>query len=165
MALSAYMRTIVSGSTAWDRWQAGDEAAVDDAAKRGFALYEEAGCAECHSGLLFTDLQFQNVGIGTDAETPDPGRFKVTELDQNMAAFKTPTLRDVARSGPYFHDGSVATLDEAVRLMASGGLANDQLDELMKDQELSDEQIADLIAFLESLSETATLDEPEVPEA
>jgi cytochrome c peroxidase len=163
MALAAYMRTIVSGTTAYDRWQAGDEDAVSDAAKRGHQIFKEAGCAECHSGKLFTDQQFHNVGIGMDAESPDVGRYKVTELEQNMGAFKTPTMRDVARSGPYFHNGSVASLEEAVRLMASGGIANDHLDNLMVDKELGDDQLADLIAFLESLSETAILEAPAVP--
>ena len=165
MALAAYMRTIVSGTTAWDRYQEGDASAVSEAAVRGYGVFQEAGCAECHSGKLFTDQQYHNVGIGMDAESPDVGRYKVTELEQNMGAFKTPTLRDVARSGPYFHDGSVATLDEAVRLMASGGLANEHLDELVVDQGLSDEQIADLLAFLKSLTESAFLESPEVPQA
>lgn len=165
MALAAYMRTIVSGTTAWDRWQAGDESAVSDSAKRGYQVFQDTGCVECHSGRLFTDQQYHNVGIGMDAESPDVGRYKVTELEQNMGAFKTPTLRDVARSGPYFHDGSVATLEEAVRLMASGGIANEQLDQLMEDKQLTDDQIADLVSFLESLAETTMLEEPEIPGA
>lgn len=162
-ALAAYMRTIIGGTTPWDRWRAGDETAVSEAAKRGDQVFQDAGCAECHAGKLFTDQQYHNLGIGMDAEEPDVGRFKVTELPQHTGAFKTPTLRDVARSGPYFHDGSVATLEEVVRLMASGGIANEHLDQLMVDKQLSNEQIADILAFLESLTETAVLEEPEIP--
>ena len=164
MALAAYMRTIISDDTPWDRWQKGDETAVSDAAKRGWEVFQTAGCTECHSGVLFTDQQFHNVGIGMDVEDYDVGRFKVTELEQNRGAFKTPTLRDIAKSAPYFHDGSVATLEEAVRLMASGGIDNPYKDELLKPRDLSDDQIGDLIAFLESLSQDSNLGEaPELP--
>jgi cytochrome c peroxidase len=163
LALAAYMRTIIGGTTAWDRYQAGDETAIDDAAERGYQIFQEAGCAECHTGKLLTDQQYHNVGIGMDAESPDVGRHKVTGLDQHMGAFKTPTLRDVARSAPYFHDGSVATLEEAVRLMASGGLPNEHLDQLLVDKQLDDAQIADLLAFLAALDESAVLEEPALP--
>ena len=78
--------------------------------------------------MLFTDLQFHNVGIGMSAADPDVGRYKVTEDEKDRGAFKTPTLRDVVDSGPYFHDGSVATLEEAVKLMVGGGIDNPNLD-------------------------------------
>ena len=81
------------------------------------------------SGLLFTDLAYHNVGIGVvDGKPTDVGRFTVTKEEKDTGAFKTPTLRDVARSAPYFHDGSVATLQEAVTLMVKGGVPNKFLD-------------------------------------
>ena len=149
------------GDTAYDRWRRGESGSVSDAAMRGAELFTaEAGCATCHSGVLFTDMKYHNIGIGMDAAEPDLGRGRVIEEDACsttddepcQGAFKTPTLRDISKSAPYFHDGSVATLEEAVHLMASGGLDNPYIDrdELM-DRDLDDEQIADLVAFLHTL--------------
>lgn len=162
-ALAAYMRTIIAEDSDWDRWQAGDESAMSDSAKRGWEVFQGAGCIECHNGVLFTDQQFHNVGIGMDAESPDVGRYKITELDKDMGAFKTPTLRDVARSAPYFHDGSVATLEEAVRLMAGGGHPNPHLSDKLVPRELSDDQVLDLLTFLHALSEPCDVMAPELP--
>jgi len=165
MALATYMRTIISDDTPWDRWQKGDSSAVDESTKRGYEVFKKAECASCHSGVLLTDQQFHNVGIGMDVEDYDVGRFKVTGLEPNRGAFKTPTLRDIAKSAPYFHNGSVATLDEAVRLMVNGGGKNTYLDEKLKPRDLSDAEIAELMAFLESLSQESSLDQrPNLPE-
>lgn len=161
-AIAAFEReAFYCGDTAYDRWRRGESAAIPEAAMRGAELFTAgAGCATCHSGVLFTDRKYHNVGIGMDAEEPDLGRGRVTEEavcsttedEPCEGAFKTPTLRDISKSAPYFHDGSVATLEEAVRLMASGGIENPWIDrdELM-DRELDDGQIADLVAFLHTL--------------
>ena len=161
-AIAAFEReAFYCGDTAYDAWRRGRSGAVSEPAMRGAELFTaEAGCAACHSGVLFTDMKYHNVGIGMDAEEPDLGRGRVTEDDvcsttedePCQGAFKTPTLRDISKSAPYFHDGSVATLEEAVRLMASGGLDNPFIDrDELVDRNLSDEQIADLVAFLETL--------------
>lgn len=161
-AIAAFEReAFYCGDTAYDDWRRGDPSAMSEPAMRGAELFTAgAGCATCHSGVLFTDMLYHNVGIGMDAEEPDLGRGRVTEEDvcsttedePCQGAFKTPTLRDISKSAPYFHDGSVATLEEAVRLMASGGLANPYLDtDELVDRELNDEQIADLVAFLHTL--------------
>jgi len=163
-ALASYMRTIVSGSTPWDTWQAGDDSAISEAAKRGAEVFKKANCENCHSGVLFTDLQFHNVGIGMDAADPDVGRFTVTEIETDMGAFKTPTLRDVSDSAPYFHNGSVATLEDAVRIMVNGGIANDYLDSTnLQPAGLTDEEISDLVEFLKALDEPTELEIPTVP--
>jgi cytochrome c peroxidase len=163
-ALAAYMRTIISDDTPWDRWQKGDEDAVSEAARRGWAVFQAKGCVECHAGVLLTDQQFHNVGIGMAAAEPDVGRFKVTNEDKDMGAFKTPTLRDVAQSAPYFHDGSVATLEEAVQLMLDGGIDNPHLSrEKLKVQQASAEEQADLIAFLRSLDQPCDPSPPRIP--
>lgn len=162
-ALATYMRTIISNDTPWDRWQKGDEDAVSAAAKRGFELFGSLGCVECHAGVLLTDQQFHNVGIGMGVESPDVGRFKVTQLPQDMGAFKTPTLRDITRSAPYFHDGSVADLETAVRLMVSGGLSNPARSVKLKANNATDEQVADLMAFLASLEQPCDQPEPPLP--
>ena len=152
LALAAYMRTILCVDTAHDRAVRGDKTALDATALRGKELfYGKARCGACHLGELFTDLKYHNVGIGTGKPNPDPGRFKVTQNPRDTGAFKTPTLRDVSRSAPYFHDGSVATLEEAVDIMAGGGIANPHLDPLLEDRKLTAEEKADLIAFLRAL--------------
>lgn len=162
-ALATYMRTIISDNTRFDRWQKGDEGVIGIAAKRGWKLFQEFGCVECHAGVLFTDQQFHNVGIGMDAATPDVGRFKISKQPQDIGAFKTPTMRDVSQSAPYFHDGSVATLEDAVRLMAEGGLPNARLSPKLKPHAISDAQVADLVAFLETLDEPCGLRAPPLP--
>ena len=128
MAISSYERTIISGTTSFDRWQAGDDAAVSEAVKRGHQVFKDLECDNCHDGVLLTDMQYHNVGIGMDAEKPDVGRFKVTKKSNDTGAFKTPTLRDISKSAPYFHNGSVATLEEAVDLMIGGCKPNKYLD-------------------------------------
>lgn len=163
-ALAAYMRTIISKDTPWDRWQRGDESAVGEAAKRGAKVFEKAKCTNCHSGYLFTDQQFHNVGIGMNAKEPDWGRYKVTNLERDKGAFKTPTLRDVSDSGPYFHDGSAATLEQAVAIMAKGGIGNPHLDRVnLEKADLSGADILDIVEFLKSLSEPSQLREPRLP--
>ena len=165
MALTTFMRTIISKDTDFDRWQKGDEKAVSEAAKRGFTAFQKAKCTNCHVGFLLTDLQFHNVGIGlVDGKPMDVGRFTVTKMEKDTGAFKTPTLRDVARSAPYFHDGSVAMLQDAVTLMAKGGVPNKFLDKTnLADRKLKPEQIADVVEFLNALTEPTALKEPKVP--
>ena len=125
----------------------------------------KAGCGNCHSGVLFTDLLYHNVGIGMDAEEPDRGRAAVTDEESHTGAFKTPSLRDVSRSAPYFHNGSVATLEDAVDLMLGGGIQNPYLDtENLKPIELTSEERADLIEFLKALDCQCDLTAPELPE-
>jgi cytochrome c peroxidase len=164
-ALATFMRTIISKTTPFDAWQKGDEKAVSEAAKRGFAAFAKAKCTNCHVGFLLTDLQFHNVGIGLkDGKPGDVGRFKVTNLEKDTGAFKTPTLRDIARTAPYFHDGSVPTLEAAVKLMVAGGNDNPYLDKVnLVKAEISAAEEADMVEFLKSLTETARIPEPKLP--
>jgi len=164
MALASYMRTIVGGHTAFDRWQAGDASAVSDGAKRGFEVFQKSGCNTCHAGLLFTDTQFHNVGIGMDKTDPDVGRFKVSNQEQDHGAFKTPTLRDISKSAPYFHDGSVPTLEQAVDLMLAGGKPNQWLSkDKLKPVLLPAQQRMDLLEFLRALDEACDMPAPPLP--
>jgi len=164
-AISAYERTIISGDTAWDRWQAGDQSAASEAAKRGFEVFKTAKCNNCHDGVLLTDQQFHNVGIGMDAAEPDKGRFNATKKDEDTGAFMTPTLRDVGKSGPYFHDGSVATLEDAVDLMLGGGKPNQYLDKKnLEKRTITPDQRRDLLEFLRSLNVDCRLKEPPLPQ-
>jgi cytochrome c peroxidase len=165
-ALSAFERTIISGNTAWDRWRAGDQTALNQSALRGWNVFQSIKCNNCHDGVLFTDQLYHNVGIGMDAKEPDPGRFKVTNKPEDTGAFKTPTLRDIAKSAPYFHDGSVATLEEAVDLMLAGGKPNDHLDKKnLQPHKLPPDQREDLLNFLRSLNITdCNLTKPALPQ-
>jgi cytochrome c peroxidase len=165
-ALSSFLRGLRSGDSAFDRWQAGDEKAVSDAAKEGYALFTgKAGCIVCHTPPLFINKLFHNVGIGMKAEKPDVGAAgeKAFNDPSKTGQFKTPTLRDVAKTGPYFHDGSVAALRDAVKLMASGGLDNPHKDPLLMNRDLSDAEVDQLVAFLETLSGNVAWTPPAVP--
>jgi cytochrome c peroxidase len=163
-ALASFERTILSGDTAWDRWQAGDQSAVSDSAKNGWKVFQDAKCSQCHDGLLFTDQQYHNVGIGMDQKEPDTGRFVVTKKPEDTGAFKTPTLRDISKSAPYFHDGSVATLEEAVDLMLGGGKPNEHLDKKLQKHPIQKQQRDDLLAFLKSLEVDCKLSKPPLPQ-
>lgn len=169
-ALAAFMRTIVANhtNTAWVRFREGDANALSEQARRGWQVFSEvAKCTNCHDGVLLTDLQFHNVGIGWDAkkkEFADVGRFKVTNDEKQKGAFKTPTLLDIAESAPYFHDGSVATLEEAVDLMLAGGVKNPNPDANLEPRKLTSEQKADLLAFLRALNANYTVTPPQLPQ-
>jgi len=164
-ALATFMRTIISRDTAFDRFQAGDQNALSTAAKRGWETFQRIKCTNCHVGAFLTNQQFHNVGIGLkDGKPADPGRFTVTKIEKDTGAFKTPTLRDVARSAPYFHDGSVATLEEAVKFMTGGGADNPYLDRVnLQKADVSAEDIKEIVEFLKSLTENARLKEPKLP--
>ena len=164
-AISAYERTIISGDTAWDRWKAGDNTAISMSAYRGWNIFQAIKCNNCHDGVLFTDQQYHNIGIGMDQTEPDPGRGKVTNKPEETGAFKTPTLRDIARSAPYFHDGSAKTLEEAVDIMLAGGKENQYLDKKnLQPHKILPEQREDLLNFLRSLNVDCKLTKPPLPQ-
>jgi cytochrome c peroxidase len=152
-AISAYERMILSGNAPYDRFRAGDPNALTPAARRGLALFEgKAKCMTCHVGFNFTDESFHNIGVGMDKDKPDLGRHTVTKREEHHGAFKTPTLRDVAKRPPYMHDGSVATLAEVVAFYNRGGVRNPWLSGEIKPLELTAGEQADLVAFMESLT-------------
>jgi cytochrome c peroxidase len=156
-ALAAYLRAKVSGTSPWDRYEMGDKNAVSADAKAGFELFMgKARCAACHAPPAFSDFNFHNVGLEAGKPKPDLGRGAVTKKPEDNSAFKTPTLRSVAISGPYFHDGSRKSLEDAVRFMASGGGSDPKKSPILTDTQLSDREIRQLVAFLGSL----TSDEP-----
>jgi cytochrome c peroxidase len=167
-SISAFMRTIVATKerSAWMRFMTGDKKAISAQAQRGYKIFnDKAKCSNCHDGKLLTDMQFHNVGIGMDAEKPDVGRFTVSKDEKDTGAFKTPTLLDISKSAPYFHNGSAATLEDAVDTMVNGGKENKYLDKTnLKPVKLSAREKADLIAFLRSLDVTYDIAEPKLPE-
>src|SRR6185503_16402933 len=164
-AIAAYERTIIGGNTPWDRWRAGDQSAISQSAYRGWNIFQGIKCNNCHDGILFTDQQYHNIGIGMDQKEPDVGRFKVSNRPEDTGAFKTPTLRDIAKSAPYFHDGSAKTLEEAVDIMLAGGKPNEHLDKKnLQPHNVLPEQREDLLNFLRSLTVDCTLSKPPLPQ-
>jgi len=172
-AISAYERTLICDDTAYDRYAKGDGNALTAEQKQGWALFVGKGqCAVCHAPPLFSSAMgvpgglYYNVGIGTAGkaeEQIDVGRYAVSQQDADWAAFKVPSLRNVSKSEPYFHDGSVATLSEAVTIMATGGIANKNKTPLLADRGLSPEELGSLVAFLGALDCGGTLDQPDLP--
>ncbi len=163
-AIAAFERTIIGGDTAWDRYRAGDVAAMSEAAIRGWNIFQAIKCTNCHDGVLFTDQQYHNVGIGMDQKEPDFGRFKVTNRPEDTGAFKTPTLRDITRSAPYFHDGSAGTLEEAMNTMLGGGKPNEHLDKKNLEQHnLLPDQRESLLEFFKALNVDCGLKQPALP--
>ncbi len=135
----------------YEEAKAGAEAnPLSESAKRGMALYfsEKASCSACHVGANLTDEKYHNLGVGMDKENPDVGRFEVTKDEKDMGAFKTPTIRNVAMSAPYMHDGSQQTLEEVVEWYAKGGHPNPHLSEKIKKLDLTDQDKKDLVEFM-----------------
>ncbi len=148
-AIASFERTVLSGDAPFDRYKAGDAKALSEAAERGrVVFFNKAQCSSCHSGPNFTDGAFHNIGIGMDQEKPDEGRKTESKLEGDRGSFKTPTLREIARTAPYMHDGSVKTLEDVVEYYDKGGNANPQLDESIFPLNLTDEQKKDLVTFL-----------------
>lgn len=144
-AIAAFERTLLSGNAKYDRFKAGDKQALSASEQRGLALFEDkARCNQCHSGFNFTDEEYHNIGVGWDKRRIDLGRYTVTALQRDIGTFKTPTLREVARTAPYMHDGSMASLDEVIEFYDKGGIANPFLDSEMRRLKLTMEQVLDL---------------------
>jgi cytochrome c peroxidase len=162
MAVASFERTLISGNSPFDRYQfGGDKNAMNAAAIRGLAIFtdkQRGNCATCHTiektYALFTDGKFHNLGDGMDenGDLIDLGRFEQTKSKADRGAFRTPTLRNIAKTAPYMHDGSKKTLKDVVDFYKGGGNSNPQLDKEIKELKLSGQDRADLVAFLEALT-------------
>jgi len=166
-AIAAFERTVLSGNSAYDRFKTGQTDALSEEQKRGLAVFEDAGCATCHTPPLFSNYRFYNAGVGMDRDNPDLGRMKVTGKESDRGKFRVPSLRDAADTAPYFHDGSAETLEEAVALMAGGGKDNPNLSvmlEAIRRKNLSAEDQQALVQFIKALSgEYPVVEPPELP--
>ncbi len=150
-AIASFERTVLSTESPFDRWRMGDEKAVTPAAKRGFELFTgKAKCAVCHMGYNFTDNGFHNIGVRDAAA--DVGRFAQRKVKSMHGAFKTPTLRDIALTAPYMRNGAYRTLTEVVEHYNRGGDDKTNLDINMVPLELSPTEVAEIVAFMESLT-------------
>ncbi|MGE5193053.1 MAG: cytochrome-c peroxidase, partial [Deltaproteobacteria bacterium] len=125
---------------------------MSESAIRGRELFfsQRVNCARCHVGANFSDEKYHNLGIGMDQPDPDLGRYKVTKVDADRGAFKTPTIRNIALSAPYMHDGSLKTLAEVVEHYDKGGIPNKYLSTNIPKLNLKDQEKLDLVAFMEA---------------
>jgi cytochrome c peroxidase len=152
-AIAAFERTVLSGPSPHDRYVAGDRSAMPVAAVRGMRLFNgKARCRTCHGGPMLSDQGFHNIGVGMDRPQPDIGREAVTKDPKDRGRFKTPSLRNVALTWPYMHDGSVRSLADVVEFYDAGGVRNPTLDIFVMPLELTDDERKDLVAFLEALT-------------
>lgn len=147
-AIAAFERKLVTPSR-WDKFLAGDKSALTDAEKQGFLKFYEAGCGACHVGTLVGASTYQKAGVAKPwPNQNDPGRFAVTKKDEDKMIFKVPSLRNIEKTWPYMHDGKVATLEEAVRMMGSYNAS----------VKLTDEDVKSIVTFLKSLTGTLPVD-------
>jgi cytochrome c peroxidase len=192
MALASYQRGLVSGDSPFDRWYFGNEHALPEAARNGWQVFQNAGCATCHTiaddHAHFTDDQFYDTGIGyarsmkseskpqpvrlapgvsvvptvsfETAKANDLGRYEATGRSEDRWLYRVPSLRNVALTAPYMHDGSFPDLDSVIAWYNDGGEPHAGLDVRIRPLNLTAEQVSDLLVFLESLtgSNIATLE-------
>ena len=165
-ALASYLRTIRSHDSRVDAYRQGQIGMLNADEKAGFDFFRgRGGCAQCHDGLNFTDDGFHNTGVGfTTGVFADAGRYEFTQDEHDRGAFKTPTLREVALTAPYMHDGSVATLEAVVEFYSNGGVRNPILDPRRRGPapRFSVDEKRQLVAFLKALSGRMSEGLPEV---
>ncbi len=125
---------------------------ISESAIRGREIFftEKGNCTACHVGANFSDEKYHNLGVGMDKPEPDLGRFAVSKDEKDKGAFKTPTIRNIAQSGPYMHDGTQKTLEEVVEWYAKGGHPNPHLSDKIKKLELNDQDKKDLVEFMKA---------------
>jgi cytochrome c peroxidase len=190
-ALAAFERALVTGPAPWDLHRLNESQhtlsgapsvspvqfeeynsltaknGLSEAALRGEALFfsDRADCGNCHTGANLTDEQYHNLGAGMAAENPDPGRLHLTGAAEDYGAFKTPSLRNVARTPPYMHNGQFADLEQVIEFLDQGGHPNDNLSPLIRPLHLTRQEKSDLIEFLHSLtSELPPVETGRLPE-
>ncbi|HEY8361009.1 MAG TPA: cytochrome c peroxidase [Ramlibacter sp.] len=150
-ALAVFQRSVISNDAPFDRWLAGDTQALTPEQYRGFKVFSDpakGNCAACHTGGNFTDNGFHNVGL----KTADPGRFNIRKVAAMKGAFKTPTLRDIELTAPYFHNGAAETLRDVVEYYARGGEDRSNVSPDIKQLNLSAQEKDELVAFLRALT-------------
>jgi cytochrome c peroxidase len=152
-AIASFERVLLLGNSRVDRFRAGEVRALDDNERHGLWLFESRGrCWRCHSGPNFSDEKLHNTGVSWDRDPIDLGRYTITKQEADRGRFKTPTLRGLADTSPYMHDGSLTTLEEVVEFYNQGGGKNPNLDEAVISLGLSKSDVRDLAAFLKALS-------------
>ena len=152
-AIAAFERTVVSENSAFDRFRAGEKGALTKRQERGMTLFfGKARCHNCHGEPTFADGRFHNLGVGINNSKTDNGRSEVTKVTTDMGKFKTPTLREIAATAPYMHDGSLKSLEEVIDFYDVGGNPNPNINPRLRALALTPEEKTDLVSFLHSLS-------------
>lgn len=155
-AIASFERTVISNNSPFDQWVKGDKNALTAQQVNGFKLFvdpNKGNCEVCHSAPNFSDSGFHNIGLTSyGLENPDMGRYAIKPIKLMKGAFKTPTLRDISLSSPYFHDGSAKTLHVVVEHYSKGGEVKDNLSPNMKVLTLTESEKADLVAFMQALT-------------
>lgn len=154
-AIAAFERTVVSMDSRFDRWLAGNRKAITAQEYRGYQVFNDpnrGNCAKCHGGSNFTDNGYHNIGLKPLDGKADEGRFKIKAIASMKGAFKTPTLRDIALTAPYFHDGSATTLMEVVEHYNRGGDDKSNLSKDIRPLNLTTTEKGDLVAFMTALN-------------
>lgn len=141
-AIAEYEKTLITPNSPFDLYLKGDTNAISQEAKEGYELFEAKGCIACHQGVNIGGELYNKFGVFDDTNLSDLGRYEVTKRENDKGYFKVPTLRNIAQTAPYFHDGRTSDLSEAVRLMANYQLG----------RKLSDEEVKKIVAFLKTLS-------------
>ena len=151
-AIATFERTILSGNSPFDRYNAGDKTAMSAEEIDGYKIFLRSGCANCHFGPIFTDGRFLNIGVNINVPNPDLGRYEITKEEKDWGSFKIPTLREVEHTYPYMHDGSIATLEEVVEYYDKGCTPNRNLNPLIHPLRLNDQDKKALVKFMHALS-------------
>ena len=159
-AIATFERTLISGYSAYDDYNRGNKTALSASAIHGLTLFvsDSTNCSKCHSGFNFTDNRFHSTGL--DQSYSDLGRFLITNQDQDNGSFKTPSLRNVALTSPYEHDGRFTVLEQVIEHYNIGGMHNKAQDTLIKQLNLNNDQVEALVAFLESLTDKRFVTNP-----
>ena len=143
LAIAEYEKMLITPNSPFDRYLKGDVGAISEAAQRGFQVFKKNGCISCHQGQNIGGNMYQRVGVFADYPNAQTlGRYEITGKEEDKMVFKVPSLRNIAKTAPYFHDGSIPTLEKAVQLMADYQLG----------RKLSSQDLADIIAFLNTLT-------------
>lgn len=141
-AIAEFEKALVTPNAPFDRYLRGDDNAISDAQKEGYELFQRKGCIACHNGMNIGGNLYQRFGIFEHYESKSKGRYNVTGQEEDLYYFKVPTLRNIALTSPYFHDGSIEKLEDAVKKMAEHQLG----------RKLKDEETEKIVLFLESLT-------------
>jgi cytochrome c peroxidase len=154
-AIAAFERTVVSNDSRFDRWVAGAQRAITLQEWRGYQVFKDpakGNCVVCHAPPNFTDNGYHNIGIAHAPGAEDHGRFNIRKAAVLKGAFKTPTLRDIEHTGPYFHNGTAVTLMDVVDHYARGGDDRSNVSKDVRTLDLDQQDKLDLVAFMKTLT-------------
>lgn len=151
-AIATFERTVLSGNSRYDRYKNGDKQALTEDEIKGLKIFMTKGsCINCHNGPTFSNSKFTNLGVGIDKPNPDLGRYEITHDEKDWGAFKVPQLRDVSKTAPYMHDGSLKSLEDVIDYYDKGGTPNKNLHPAIHPLNLSEEDKKNLVLFLKAL--------------